>query len=113
MDGTAAQGVLGSPSLEVFKNHGDVALGDVGMVGVGWGCAMIAGERLMLLALLDVGEKLALLLVSKQPCFGAARPGWVPGEWRSSACSLGCSALCLPPLLLFAILSKANEIKTK
>ena len=25
----AAQGVVGSPSLEVFKNHGDVALGDV------------------------------------------------------------------------------------
>lgn len=45
MDGTTAQGVLGSPSLEVFKNHGYVALGDVGMVEVGWGCAMIAGER--------------------------------------------------------------------
>ena len=27
--GTAAQGVLGSPSLEVFQNHGDVALRDV------------------------------------------------------------------------------------
>ena len=31
--------VVGSPSMEVFKNHGDVALRDVGsgQVGVGWG----------------------------------------------------------------------------
>ena len=35
----AAQGAVGSPSLEVFQNCGDVALRDVvmGMVGVGWG----------------------------------------------------------------------------
>jgi len=35
--GTAAQGVGGSPSLEVFQNHGHVALKDVaiGTVGVG------------------------------------------------------------------------------
>ena len=31
--------VVGSPSLEVFQNRGDVALRDVvmGMVGMGWG----------------------------------------------------------------------------
>ena len=31
--------VVGSPSLEVFKNHGDMALRDVvsGHGGVGWG----------------------------------------------------------------------------
>ena len=31
--------VVGSPSLEVFKDHGDVALRDVGSGhgGVGWG----------------------------------------------------------------------------
>ena len=36
--GTAAQGVVGSPSMEVFKNHGDVAPRDVvsGHGGVGW-----------------------------------------------------------------------------
>ena len=30
--------VVGSPSLEVFQNHGDVALGDMvsGHDGVGW-----------------------------------------------------------------------------
>jgi len=36
--GTAAQGVVAAPSLEVAKNHGDVALRDVvmGTVGGGW-----------------------------------------------------------------------------
>jgi len=34
--GTAAQGVVESPSLEVFMNHGDVALRDVVMNTVGW-----------------------------------------------------------------------------
>ena len=34
--GTAAQRVMESPSLEVFQNHGDVALGDV-VSGHGWG----------------------------------------------------------------------------
>ena len=38
--GTAAQGVVGSPSLEVLQNSGDVALRDVvsghGRVGWGW-----------------------------------------------------------------------------
>ena len=39
--GTAAQGVLGSPSLEVSQSHGDVALRDVGsehggVVGLDW-----------------------------------------------------------------------------
>ena len=28
--------VVQSLSLEVFRNHGDVALRDVGMVGAGW-----------------------------------------------------------------------------
>ena len=39
--GTAAQEVVKSPSLEVFKSHGDVALRDVGSGhgGVGWGWA--------------------------------------------------------------------------
>ena len=32
--------MVGLPSLEVFQNHGDVALRDiVGMVEVGWGWA--------------------------------------------------------------------------
>ena len=40
--GTAAQGMVGSPSLEVFQSHGDVAVRDVvmgvgGRVGVGLG----------------------------------------------------------------------------
>ena len=36
--GTAAQGVLGSPSLEVFQSRGDAALRDVlRVVGVGLG----------------------------------------------------------------------------
>ena len=36
--GTAAQGVVGSPSMEVLQNCGDVALRDVvsGHGGVGW-----------------------------------------------------------------------------
>jgi len=34
--GTAARGVVGSPSLEVFQNCGDVALRDV-VSGHGWG----------------------------------------------------------------------------
>jgi len=34
--GTAAQGVVESPSLEVFRDHGDVALRDVVMGMVGW-----------------------------------------------------------------------------
>ena len=32
----AAQGVVGSPSLEVFQNHRAVALRDVGRGTVGW-----------------------------------------------------------------------------
>ena len=32
----AAQGVVGSPSLEVFQNHRAVALQDVGRGNVGW-----------------------------------------------------------------------------
>lgn len=41
LDG-AAQGVRGSPSLEVLHNRGDVALRDVsvGMVGWAWGSEM-------------------------------------------------------------------------
>ena len=37
--GRAVWGVVGSPSLEVFWNHGDVALRDVvsGGGGMGWG----------------------------------------------------------------------------
>ena len=37
--GTAAQGMVGSLSLEVFQSRGDVALRDVvsGHGGVGWG----------------------------------------------------------------------------
>ena len=37
--GTAARGVVGSPSMEVFQSHGDVTLRDVGSGhgGVGWG----------------------------------------------------------------------------
>jgi len=37
--GTAAQGVLEPPSLEVFQTHGDAALRDVpnGFGGMGWG----------------------------------------------------------------------------
>ena len=34
--GTAAQGVVGSPSLEESQSHGDVALRDVVMGMVGW-----------------------------------------------------------------------------
>ena len=33
----SAQGVMGSPSLEVFQSRGDVALRDVVMGMVGWG----------------------------------------------------------------------------
>jgi len=33
--GTAAQGVVGSPSLQVLQRHGDVALRDV-VMGWGW-----------------------------------------------------------------------------
>ena len=32
----AAQGAVGSPSLETLQNRGDVALRDVGMGMVGW-----------------------------------------------------------------------------
>lgn len=42
--GTAAQGGVESPSMEVFQSCGDVALGDmVGMVGLGWG--WVLGSR--------------------------------------------------------------------
>ena len=42
--GTAVQGVVGSPSLEVFCICGDVALRDVGMVGwVGVGLGDLRG----------------------------------------------------------------------
>ena len=34
--GTAAQGVVGSPTLEVLQKYGDVALRDVVMCMVGW-----------------------------------------------------------------------------
>ena len=34
--GTAAQGMVGSPFLEVLQNHGDVALRDVVMGTVRW-----------------------------------------------------------------------------
>ena len=34
---TASQGVVGSPSLEVFHSHGDVALWAVGTVWAEWG----------------------------------------------------------------------------
>lgn len=39
--GTAAQGMVESPSMEIFKNCGDVALRDVvsGYGGMGWGWA--------------------------------------------------------------------------
>ena len=37
---TVAQGVVGSPSLEVFQNHGDVALRDVGSGHSGGGLGL-------------------------------------------------------------------------
>lgn len=41
--GTAAQGVVESPSLEVFQSHGDLALRDVGSM-VGEGCIWAGGS---------------------------------------------------------------------
>ena len=43
--GTAALGVVDSPSLEVFKNHGDVALRDVVSGHGGWVGAGLGGLR--------------------------------------------------------------------
>ena len=39
LEGPSAQGVVGSPSMEVLKSHGDVALRDT----VGW-CGMGLGD---------------------------------------------------------------------
>jgi len=47
--GTAAQGAVGSPSLEVFRKHGDVALRDVGS-----GPAPLIPLALLILSLADI-----------------------------------------------------------
>lgn len=49
--GTAAHGILGSPSLEVLQNQGDVALRDVDMARLGLGISEIFSSLAYLMIL--------------------------------------------------------------